>query len=149
MEDKELKVLVFGLNGEYYATDILDVERILGYEEATEMPDVPKFVKGVINHQSKILPIISLSKKFSFLESDVSDQTKIIVVKNDNRKFGVIVDNVYEVTDVDNTSFEEAPPITTTISKKFIKGLIKQDSKIVILLNISNILSEEEEEQIF
>lgn len=149
MDTKEIKILIFDLNGEYYATDILDVERILGYEEPTEMPDVPDFVSGVINHENKILPIINLNKKFKLVNSSIGELSKIIVIKNGDKKFGIIVDNVYEVRDVDYNLFEEAPPITTTISKKFIKGLIKLDEKIVILLNMIEILSEEEEELIF
>ena len=58
------KIIIFGLNGERYAADIKEVERILGYEEPTVLPEAPAFVKGVINHEDKILPIISLSKKF-------------------------------------------------------------------------------------
>ena len=53
------------MNGERYAIDIGDVERILGYIKPTEVPDVPDFVEGVINYEDKILPIINLSKKFS------------------------------------------------------------------------------------
>lgn len=149
MEGKEIKILIFDLNGEYYATDILDVERILGYEEPTEMPDVPNFVEGVINHENRILPIINLTKKFKFPDFKISELAKIIVIKNNDKRFGIVVDNVYEVKDVDYDLFEEAPPITTKISKKFVKGLIKLEGKIVILLNMIDILSEDEERMIF
>ena len=149
MDAKEIKILIFDLNGEYYATDILDVERILGYEEPTQMPDVPEFVEGVINHENKILPIINLTKKFKFPNLKMGELSKVIVIKKEDKKFGIVVDNVYEVKDVDYNLFEEAPSITTTISKKFIKGLIKLDEKIVILLNMVEILSEEEEGMIF
>ena len=63
MASNENKMLIFGLNGEHYATDIKEVERILGYQEPTVLPDAPIFVKGVINYEQSILPIISLSKK--------------------------------------------------------------------------------------
>jgi purine-binding chemotaxis protein CheW len=149
MEGKEIKILIFDLNGEYYATDILDVERILGYEEPTEMPDVPNFVEGVINHENRILPIINLTKKFKFPDFEISELAKIIVIKNNDKRFGIVVDNVYEVKDVDYDLFEEAPPITTKISRKFVKGLIKLEGKIVILLNMVDILSEDEERMIF
>lgn len=62
------KIIIFELNGERYAADIKEVERILGYEEPTVLPEAPHFVKGVINHEEKILPIISLSKKFNIDE---------------------------------------------------------------------------------
>lgn len=154
MEGKEMKILIFNLNGEHYATDITDVERILGYIEPTEMPDAPNFVEGVINYENSILPILNLSKKFNFQlvnEQVEKEAKKIIVVKRDKKKFGVIVDTVYEVSNVSSNLFEEAPTITSTSSssKSYIEGLIKLEDKIVILLNLVKIISEDEEELIF
>ncbi|MDS0524136.1 chemotaxis protein CheW [Clostridium sp. SHJSY1] len=152
MEGNEIKILIFNLNGEHYATDISDVERILGYIEPTGMPDAPSFVEGVINYENSILPIINLSKKFNFQllkEQAEKEVKKIIVVKRDKKKFGVIVDTVYEVSNVSSDSFEEAPTITSSSSKNYIEGLIKLEDKIVILLNLVKILSEDEEELIF
>ncbi|WP_297417123.1 chemotaxis protein CheW [Clostridium sp.] len=149
MASKEIKILIFGLNGEHYATDIKEVERILGYQEPTVLPDAPHFVKGVINHEQSILPIISLSKKFNFGEDKQSENRKIIVVKRDENKFGIIVENVYEVRDVNSDLLEVAPPITATIDKKYIAGLIKLEDNIVILLDLEKILSSEDEKNIF
>ena len=149
MSSNEVKILIFGLNGEHYATDIKEVERILGYEEPTILPDSPSFVKGVINYEQSILPIISLSKKFNFGEDEENENRKIIVVKRDENKFGIIVENVYEVRDVSSDLMEEAPPITATIDKRYIAGLIKLKDNIVILLDLGKILSSEDEEKIF
>lgn len=152
MEEKEMKILIFSLNGEHYATDIRDVERILGYVHATEMPDVPNFVEGVINYENNILPIINLGKKFNFSTAKgqaEEEGAKIVVIKRDEKKFGIIVDTVYEVSDVSSDLFEEAPAITTSISKRYMKGLIKLENRIVILLNMKELLSNDEEDLIF
>jgi purine-binding chemotaxis protein CheW len=149
MGSNENKILIFGLNGERYATDIKEIERILGYQEPTVLPEAPTFVKGVINHEQSILPIISLSKKFNFGEDKESENRKIIVVKRNENKFGIIVENVYEVRDVSSDLMEVAPPITATIDRKYISGLIKLEDKIVILLDLEKILSLEDEENIF
>ena len=149
MANSEIKMLIFGLNGENYATDIKEVERILGYQEPTVLPDAPIFVKGVINYEQSILPIISLSRKFNFGADKESENRKIIVVKRKENKFGIIVENVYEVRDVNSDLMEEAPPITTTIDKKYIAGLIKLEDNIVILLDLEEILSSEDEDNIF
>ena len=149
MANNEIKMLIFGLNGEHYATDIKEVERILGYQEPTVLPDAPVFVKGVINYEQSILPIISLSTKFNFGEDKESENRKIIVVKRKENKFGIIVENVYEVKDVNSELMEEAPAITTTIDKEYIAGLIKLEDNIVILLDLEKILSSEDEDNIF
>ncbi|WP_333861009.1 chemotaxis protein CheW [Clostridium sp.] len=148
MSQEEIKVLVFSINEEYYATDIMEIERILGYEETTKLPDSPDFVDGVINYEGNILPVISLTKKFGFGEVEKKDESKIIVTKQDGNKIGIIVDVVSEVRDVNMDSIETPPDIVAGISKRYIKGLIKINDKIIIFLNLSKILTEEEKELI-
>ena len=149
MADKDNKILKFGLSNEKYATNITEVERILGYVEPTVLPETPDFVKGVIDYEDSILPIISLTNKFKLGEEKISETTKIIVVKRKEKKFGVIVDNVYDVTDINRNNIEGTPEITNTVERKYISGLIKLDNHIVILLDLDRILSSEDEEDIF
>lgn len=144
MGSEELKVLIFNINGEFYATDIMEVERILGYEEPTELPDSPSFVEGVINYEGNILPVISLCKRFNILQNETKNDTKIIVAKQGKTKIGIIVDVVSEVRDISMESIENAPEIVASISKRYIKGLIKMEKKIIIFLNLARILTEEE-----
>ena len=148
METRELKVLIFSINDEYYAADIMEVERILGYQEPTELSDSPSFVEGVINYHGTILPIISLSKRFGFEEGEIKKDSKIVVAKQENNKIGIIVDVVSEVSDVNVKNMEEAPEIVAGISKRYIQGLIKIEGKIIIFLNLSTILTDEEKKMI-
>lgn len=144
MNNKETKVLIFSINGESYATDIMEVERILGYEETTKLPDSPRFIEGVINYEGNILPVISLTRRFNLPEGDKKDETKIIVTKQAGDKVGIIVDLVSEVRDISEKNIELPPDIVAGISQRYIKGLIKIDGKIIIFLNLGAILTEEE-----
>ena len=72
------------------------------------------------------------------------DETKIIVSKQDQCKYGVMVDLVSEVKDISMDIVEETPEIVKGISERYIKGLIKLDDKIVILLNLYTILTDDE-----
>ncbi|MFD3157538.1 chemotaxis protein CheW [Haloimpatiens sp. FM7330] len=148
MNEKEVKVLIFNINGEYYAADIMEVERIVGYTVPTELPDSPSFVEGVMNYQDRILPVISLAKKFNLPCNEIKDDAKIIVAKQDKDKIGIIVDVVSEVKDIKTENIEEQPEIVAGVSKRYIKGLIKINGKIIIFLNISEILTNEEKEMI-
>ena len=62
----EIRVLVFKLSGEYFATDIMDVERILGNVETTKLPESPKYLEGIIKYEEQVIPVINLYKKFNF-----------------------------------------------------------------------------------
>ncbi|MBU5591122.1 chemotaxis protein CheW [Clostridium sp. MSJ-4] len=146
MNEKEIKILIFSLNGEHYATDIMEVERILGYEEPTVLPDAPDFVEGVINYEGHILPVVSLARRFNLPQGVKNAESKIIVVKQKEQKIGMIVDVVSEVRDIKSENIENPPDIATTISKRYIKGLIKLDKKIIIFLNLGSILTDEEKQ---
>lgn len=148
MGSSDIKVLIFSINGENYATDIMEVERILGYEEPTKLPDAPEFVDGVINHEGNILPVISLAKRFNLPSSSIKDESKIIVAKQENSKIGIIVDLVSEVRDINTNTIETPPDIVAGISKRYIKGLIKIDKKIIIFLNLGTVLTEAEKKLI-
>ncbi|WP_163193310.1 chemotaxis protein CheW [Clostridium thermarum] len=146
--DKEIKILIFLVNGEYYATDIMEVERISSYQTPTKLPDSPAFIEGVINHEGYILPVMNLYKRFKLNNSHIGEDSKIIVAKEDKGRIGIIVDLVSEVRDVKESDIEPAPEVVAGISKRYIKGLIKLEDKIVVFLNLSTILTEEEKEDL-
>ena len=148
MNESGIKILIFCINGEYYATNIMEVERILDYESTTKIPDSPAFVEGVINYEERILPVITLSKRFNLPFTQIKGESKIIVAKQNHSKIGIIVDLVSEVKDVKIDNIEDSPEIMTGMSRRYIKGLIKLDGRIIIYLNLSGILTEEEKNQI-
>ena len=148
MENMEIKVLIFSINGENYAANIMEVERILEYDAPTPLPDSPDFVVGVINYEGSILPVISLSQKFYAKKNVLSNDTKIIVSKQDNHKIGIIVDKVSEVKNINLTDVESPPDIVAGISKRYIQGLIKLKNVIIIFLNLRTILTEDEKKLI-
>ncbi len=142
------KVLIFHINDISYATDIMEVERILGYETPTILPESPDFVEGVINYEGNILPLINLSKRFNMLQDGDITEGKIIVAKQEKGKIGIIVDIVSEVKDVESEKIETPPEVVSGISKRYVKGLIKDDEDIIILLNLSTVLSDKEKEML-
>lgn len=144
----EIKILIFIINNQYYATDIVQVERILGYSVATNLPDSPDFVEGVIDYEGGILPVINLARKFKLSSNAVKEETKIIVAKENEYQIGVIVDVVSEVCNVKLKNIEKTPEIVAGISQRYIKGLIKLNGKIIIFLDFATIFTEEEKESI-
>lgn len=146
---KEIRILVFKLNGEYFATDIMEVERILGSIGTTKLPDSPSFLEGIIKYEEEVIPVINLSNKFGFNSSNVDSTSKVIVVKKEVGKFGVIVDDVNEVTTVNEEVIDYSSSVATIISKKYIKGIIKEKQNLIILLDLNKVLLEKEEELVF
>lgn len=148
MSGEDKKVVVFKIEGEEYATGISQVERILEFQKITRIPDAPEYLKGVINCQGRIVPVIDLKQRFGLTSTSISEDSKIIIAKQNQGDIGLIVDNVSEVTDVDDGMISPSPDVIAGIVKKYIKSLIKIDDRIIIYLNLGRILSFDEREQI-
>lgn len=138
------KVVIFKIEEEEYAADIMQIERILDYTEPTKMPEAPSFVKGVIKHADRILPIIDLKTRMHMSQTEAKYEPKIIVVKNADKYIGLIVDMVSEVLDISSHSIEETPDIIKCVLNKYVFGIVKLDNRIVILLDTEKIISIEE-----
>lgn len=145
----EIRVLVFKLSGEYFATDIMDVERILGNVETTKLPESPKYLEGIIKYEEQVIPVINLYKKFNFSNSELKESSKIVVVKKDIGKFGVIVDDVNEVTTVNEDAIDTSASVVSIVSRKYMKGIIRERENLIMLLDLNKVLLEEEEALVF
>jgi purine-binding chemotaxis protein CheW len=138
------KVVIFKIEDEEYAADIMQIERILDYTEPTKIPEAPPFIKGIIKYQEKILPIIDLKTRMHLSQSTDGYEPKIIVVKNDDKYIGLIVDMVLEVIDISSKSIEETPEIIKCVLNKYVYGIVKLNERIIILLDTEKIISIDE-----
>lgn len=138
------KFVIFQLNKEEFAININQVERILGYIEPTSVPESPIFIKGVIQYQDTILPIMDLKIRFNKLDSINYVNPKIIVIKSNGQSIGLIVDDVEEVLDISMQEIENTPDIVKLNKNKYINGIIKKENRIIMLLDAEKILSKEE-----
>ena len=138
------KFLTFFLDEEEYGLEILKVQEIIGLMSITRVPRMPDFVRGVINLRGKVIPIVDLRTKFRMERIEDTEQTCIIVVQTQGVQFGVVVDRVSEVVDLDSESIEEAPEFGADIDTQYILGMGKTGSRVRILVDIDRVLSREE-----
>ncbi len=138
------QVVSFRLANEEYGLDIMKVQEIILMGEITEIPEVPPYIRGLINFRGKVIPVVDLRKRFRLQAADSSEQTRIIVVNADENIFGIVVDAVSEVLRVDAGQIESPPAGLVGLDRAYIKGLVKMDNKIMILLNIDRILSHDD-----
>lgn len=139
------KYLTFDLDDEVYGLNILKVKEIIGIMDITPVPQAPSYVKGVLNLRGKIIPVIDLRLKFGFQERAYDERTCVIVVELGNAAgkllIGIIVDSVSEVTNIPETDIESTPELGAQQSTEYIEGMAKLKGKVVILLNIAQVLS--------
>jgi purine-binding chemotaxis protein CheW len=133
------KYLTFKLGEEEYGVQILKVREIIGLMDITKVPQMPVYVKGVINLRGKVIPVIDLRSKFSLPEIGYTDQTCIIVI-DVGGMVGTIVDSVQEVADISGADIEPPPPLGSDVDSEFILGLAKSKENVKILLDIDRVL---------
>ncbi|MCK5579754.1 MAG: purine-binding chemotaxis protein CheW [Candidatus Omnitrophica bacterium] len=137
------KYLTFAIGKEDYGIEILKVREIIGMMEVTTVPQVPEYVKGVINLRGKVIPVISLRLKFGMNEVENTEETCIIVVNIDEILIGIIIDKVNEVLDIEQEAIEPPPNFGSNVGTDFILGIGKVADSVKILLNIDKVLSED------
>jgi len=141
--------LTFILNGEEYGVDILRVQEIKGWERATEIPNTPAYICGVINLRGTIMPVLDLRLRFGMEGIEHNDTTVIIVLKirNDEgreRTMGFVVDAVSDVYNIPAGEFQSTPDFGGQIRTDYVKGLAMIDEKMVILLDIDYLVSNDD-----
>ncbi len=140
VENQSEKYLTFSLGKEEYGIGISSVLEIVGIQNITELPDVPDYVKGIINLRGKVIPVLDVRLRFGMEEKEYDARTCIVVVSVNSISVGLIVDEVSEVLDIMNTQIEPAPNVHKDESHKYLQGLGKVGDEVKILLNVQKLL---------
>lgn len=143
---KEGKYLTFVLGDEQYGIEILIVREIIVVVDITSIPNVPNFVKGVVNLRGNIIPVIDLRLKFGMPEKDYDKETCIIVVNLHGRLTGIVVDTVSEVLGIQENEIDDPPSFGSSVETDLIIGMGKVKEKVIVLVNLENIISHEARE---
>ncbi len=141
----ENQLVVFDLANEHYGVDIGAVESIIKMQEITVVPRAPRFVEGVTNLRGAVLPVIDLRKRFGLPAEQATRETRIVVAEIGGISAGMVVDGVSEVLRVPEEAVEPPSPLVMTVDSAFITGIAKVNERLVILLNLSKVLSLEEQ----
>jgi purine-binding chemotaxis protein CheW len=146
--DREGKYLTFSLFGEEYGIRILRVKEIIGMIPITAVPQIPPYVKGVINLRGKVISVVDLRLKFEIEAAAYSERTCIIVVEISctarSMLIGIIVDSVSEVLSIKGADIEDLPAFGSKLKTDFILGMAKMNGSVKILLDIDKVLCSEE-----
>lgn len=152
MEVSGGKFLTFQLSNEQYGIPIHKVKEIIGIMDITNIPGSPVFIKGVINLRGKIIPVMDLRLKFELEEKEYNPRTCIIVVELDNsgsaKQMGIVVDTVSEVLNIQKSDIEPPPRYGSRLDTTFLTGMGKIRNRVVLLLDIDQILNSNEKAQL-
>ncbi|MBT3197387.1 MAG: chemotaxis protein CheW [Gammaproteobacteria bacterium] len=144
--------LSFTLGDEDYGIDILKVKEIRGWEAVRPLPDTPVYVKGVLDLRGSILPIIDMRMRFNLENAEYIATTVTIVLSIQLRgrpyQMGIVVDGVSDVLDIQERDISAAPSLGKKIDTRYIMGMVSLDERVVLLLDVDNLLDPDELESL-
>ena len=143
-----LQLVSFVIESEEFGIDILKVQEIIRPVAITRVPNAPTFVEGVINLRGRIVPVVDLRKRFGLPARAQDQHTRIIVVELIDRVVGFMMDAVKEVIRVDKSVIEPAPELAIGIDTEYIKGVAKLDDRLLILLELEEVLTADEKKAV-
>lgn len=135
--------LTFGIQDEEYAVNIGYVTEIVGIQKISEVPDVPAFIKGVINLRGKVIPVMDVRLRFGLPWREYDDRTTIIVLELDGTPTGLVVDRVNDVAAIPHGQVDPPPRWHNNGTQGVIKGLGKQGDRVSVILDVGRLLYEQ------
>jgi purine-binding chemotaxis protein CheW len=144
-DTQEGRYLTFSLGKESYGIEIRYVTEIIGIQPITEIPDLPEYVKGIINLRGKIIPVMDIRLRFKKEPKDYNDRTCVIVVDIRDVSIGLIVDSVSEVITIPQQDIVEPPQMNNKgYQNRYIKNIGKFGGEVKLLLDCEMLLDDSE-----
>jgi purine-binding chemotaxis protein CheW len=144
-EDSSHQVLMLGLAGEVFALDARQVREILDPVPVTRVPGAQSYVSNVLNVRGKVIPLADLRVRFGMPPASITPDSRFIVLEIDlagePTTIGIVADKVYEVTDLDTSTLQKAPPIGMRWQPEFIAAIAKWKDEFIIVPNMKQILN--------
>ena len=146
-EEKISENLVgFKIGNEEYAIDIMDVHEIHRMMPITKVPNLPDFIEGVVSLRDNIIPIIFLRKRLNLSMKNPSDKSRIIIAELGENIVGLVVDQVTAVITLSATDIKAPTPLMTQVKRQYVNGVGQLGDRLIIILNITEILTSKEKE---
>lgn len=138
------RFLTFLVGKETYGIEIRFVTEIVGMQVITEMPEMPDYIKGIINLRGQIIPVMDVRLRFGKQPQEYTERTCVIVIECNRIPLGLIVDSVSEVLAIPEENIAQLPSIHAGQHNKFVKNIGKVESSVVLLIDCEKLMSAEE-----
>ncbi|MFC4699901.1 chemotaxis protein CheW [Glaciecola siphonariae] len=142
--DEVLQWVTYRLDEETYGINVMQVQEVLRYTEIAPVPGAPNYVMGIINLRGNVVTVIDTRARFGLPPSEITDNSRIVIIESDEHVVGILVDSVAEVVYLRSSEIDSAPNVGTEESAKFIQGVSNRDNELLILVDLNKLLSDDE-----
>ena len=135
-----IQLVVFRVGDQEFACEILQVERVLRYEKPSPVPKAPAFLEGVVPYADGVVPVVDLRKRLE-LPAPISPDVRLLLLRLDDERVGVLVDEVREILRVDSRTISAPPPLVRGLAAAYVLGVLSQGGRTIVVLNAGRLLS--------
>lgn len=135
------QIVTFCVGEDTFASDVCAVERVIEYQRPKAVPNVPDWIEGIIEYQSRVVPTINLRRRFELPSAASGAAMRIIVFNIETEWMAAVVDSVHEVRTVDAAELSAPPPIFRGLPCEYLRGILRDGDRLIIYLDISRLLS--------
>ena len=139
-----LQIVGFRLGKEEYGIEITKVREIILTGEVTSLPNSSDHLEGVINLRNLVIPIVDMRSRLGLPRSKATDESRIMIVNVEDAMIGVVVDAVTEVSRISRDKISPPPPAVAGFRQNYLRGLVKLEGRLMILLDMGKVFSEED-----
>ena len=133
--------ILFSLAGTTYALRTRDVTHIEMIEQITSVPNAAHFVDGVVFSRGQVVPALNLRARFGFDRAPCDVRTRLLVVQNDGRSVGLVVDSAREFLSIPSSAVQPPNQALAGISGQYIEGIANLDDRLVLILDLAGVLN--------
>lgn len=142
--DEIMQWVTFHLENETYGINVMQVQEVLRYTEIAPVPGAPSYVLGIINLRGSVLTVIDTRARFELNPTENTENTRIVVIESEKQVVGILVDSVAEVVYLKESEIDDTPSVGNEDNAKFIQGVSNRDGKLLILVDLEQLLSDDE-----
>lgn len=138
-----VQFLTFRVDTGEYGVDIMTVREIKGWSETTRLPNMPEFMRGVINLRGVVVPIFDLRCRFNMGTTEANPKNVVIILAVGDRTIGILVDAVSDILTINSDEIKPPPSTDSQIDEAFINGLMSVEERMVVLLSVDKLFDQE------
>ncbi len=135
----------FSVGSDVLAAPVESVERVLRWSAPSPLPQLPKWLDGVITHGGRMVPVVDLRRRFGRVDVATTAATRIIVFAVGPEWLGAVVDSVQDVISVDATTIAAPPSVVRGLSSEYLLGLVERGGRVVLVLDVGRLLTATEQ----
>ena len=143
-----IQFVTFILMDEVYGINVMQVQEVLRVTEIAPVPGAPSYVLGIVNLRGNVVTVIDTRKRFGLPSVEVDETSRIVVIESDKQVVGILVDAVAEVVELGEDDIDVAPNVGTEESSRYIQGVATQEGRLLILVDLNKLLTDEEWQEI-